>query len=103
MEKTTWNLELMFIFLNCNSSTVIVDEKDHTDRDLIFKKKKYLMVNLLELILVKNIMLQIITLVEYKHLSVNLKIKTKEIRRKNKGDKSLINKILKLKPLKITQ
>ena len=45
----------MFIFLNCNSSTVIVDEKDHTDRDLIFKKKKYLMVNLLELILVKNI------------------------------------------------
>ena len=93
----------MFIFLNCNSSTVIVDEKDHTDRDLIFKKKKYLMVNLLELILVKNIMLQIITLVEYKHLSVNLKIKTKEIRRKNKGDKSLINKILKLKPLKITQ
>ena len=103
MEKTTWNLELMFIFLNCNSSTVIVDEKDHTDRDLIFKKKKYLMVNLLELILVKNIMLQIITLVEYKHLPVNLKIKTKEIRRKNKGDKSLINKILKLKPLKITQ
>ena len=93
----------MFIFLNCNSSTVIVDEKDHTDRDLIFKKKKYLMVNLLELILVKNIMLQIITLVEYKHLLVNLKIKKKEIRRKNKRDKSLINKILKLKPLKITQ
>ena len=30
-------------------------------------------------------------------------LKTKEIRRKNKGDKSLINKILKLKPLKITQ
>ena len=103
MEKTTWNLELMFIFLNCNSSTVIVDEKDHTDRDLIFKKKKYLMVNLLELILVKNIMLQIITLVEYKHLLVNLEIKNEEIRRKNKRDKSLINKILKLKPLKITQ
>ena len=93
----------MFIFLNCNSSTVIVDEKDHTDRDLIFKKKKYLMVNLLELILVKNIMLQIITLVEYKHLLVNLKIKNKEKRKKNKRDKSLINKILKLKPLKITQ
>ena len=93
----------MFIFLNCNSSTVIVDEKDHTDRDLIFKKKKYLMVNLLELILVKNIMLQIITLVKYKHLLVNLKIKNKEIRGKNKRDKSLINKILKLKPLKITQ
>ena len=103
MEKTTWNLELMFIFLNYNSSTVIVDEKDHTDRDLIFKKKKYLMVNLLELILVKNIMLQIITLVKYKHLLVNLKIKNKEIRGKNKRDKSLINKILKLKPLKITQ
>ena len=103
MEKTTWNLELMFIFFNCNSSTVIVDEKGHTDRDLIFKKKKHLMVNLLELILVKNIMLQIITLVEYKHLLVNLKIKKKEIRRKNKRDKSLINKILKLKPLKITQ
>ena len=93
----------MFIFLNYNSSTVIVDEKDHTDRDLIFKKKKYLMVNLLELILVKNIMLQIITLVKYKHLLVNLKIKNKEIRGKNKRDKSLINKILKLKPLKITQ
>ena len=87
----------MFIFFNCNSSTVIVDEKGHTDRDLIFKKKKHLMVNLIELILVKNIMLQIITLVEYKHLLVNLKIKNEEI------DKSLINKILKLKPLKITQ
>ena len=61
---------------------VEIDEKGHTDRDLIFEEKrqkaleKNLIVNLLELILVKKIMMQTMKLVEYKYLLVNLK-KTK--------------------------
>ena len=57
-----------------------IDEKGHTDRDLIFEEKrqkalkKNLIVNLLELIL--KIMMQTMKLVEYKYLLVNLK-KTK--------------------------
>ena len=61
-----------------------IDEKGHTDRDLIFEQKrqealkKNLIVHLLELILVKKILMQIMKLVEYKRLLVNLKaIKTK--------------------------
>ena len=63
---------------------VEIDEKGHTDRDLIFEEKrqkaleKNLTVHLLELILVKKIMMQTMKLVEYKCLLVNLKtIKTK--------------------------
>ena len=58
---------------------VEIDEKGHTDRDLIFEEKrqkaleKNLVVNLLELIRVKKAMMQTMKLVEYKHLSVNLK------------------------------
>ena len=54
-------------------------KKGHTDRDLIFEEKrqkaleKNLVVNLLELIRVKKAMMQTMKLVEYKHLSVNLK------------------------------
>ena len=61
---------------------VEIDEKGHTDRDLIFEEKrqkaleKNLIVNLLELILVEKIMMQTIKLVEYKRLLVTL-IKTK--------------------------
>ena len=58
---------------------VEIDEKGHTDRDLIFEEKrqealekKNLVVNLLELIRVKKAMMQTIKLVEYKHLSVSL-------------------------------
>ena len=59
---------------------VEIDEKGHTDRDLIFEKKrqkaiekKNLVLNLLELTRVKKAMIQTMKLVEYKHLSVNLK------------------------------
>ena len=61
---------------------VEIDEKGHTDRDLIFEEKrqkaleKKLTVHLLELILVKKIMIQTMNLVEYKHILVIL-IKTK--------------------------
>ena len=60
---------------------VEIDEKGHTDRDLIFEEKrqktleKNLIVNLLELILVKKIMMQIMKLVKYRCLSVSLKAK----------------------------
>ena len=65
---------------------VEIDEKGHTDRNLIFEEKKQkaleknLTVNLLELILVKKIMMQTMKLVEYKLLSVNLKIKRKKMK-----------------------
>ena len=58
---------------------VEIDEKKHVGRDLIFEEKrqkvleKKLVVNSLELIRVKKAMMQTIKLVEYKHLSVNLK------------------------------
>ena len=58
---------------------VEIDEKGHTDRNLIFEEKwqealkKNLVVDLLELIRVKKAMMQTMKLVEYKHLSVNLK------------------------------
>ena len=60
---------------------VEIDEKGHTDREPIFEEKrqkaleKNLTVNLLELILVGKIMMQTMKLVEYRHLSVNLKTK----------------------------
>ena len=55
------------------------DEKKHAGRDLIFEEKRQkalernLVVNLLELIRV-SVMMIIMKLVEYKHLSVNLKV-----------------------------
>ena len=57
---------------------VEIDEKGHTDRDLIFEEKrqealKNLVANLLELIRVKKAMMQTMKLVEYKYLSVKLK------------------------------
>ena len=58
---------------------VEVDEKGHTDRDLTLRRKdkkhqkKNLVVNLSELIRLKKAMMQTMKLVEYEHLSVNLK------------------------------
>ena len=55
-----------------------IEEKDHTDRDLIFEEKrqkalkKNLIVNLIELIQTKKAMMQTMKLVEYKHLLANL-------------------------------
>ena len=60
---------------------VEIDEKGHTDREIIFEKKrqkaleKNLTVNLLELILVRKIMMQTMRLLEYRRLSVSLKTK----------------------------
>ena len=56
--------------------TVEIDEKGHEDRELIFEErrqkalKKNLVVDLLELIQV-SVMMKIMKLVEYKHLSVD--------------------------------
>ena len=69
-------------FSGC-SVAVEIDEKGHTDRDLIFEKKdkkhqkKNLVVNLLELIQVmqKMVMILIMRLVMCKHLLMNSKIK----------------------------
>ena len=60
-----------------------IDEKGHTDRDIIFEEKrqksleKNLVVNVLELIQVmqKIVMIQIMRLVMYKHLLMSSKIK----------------------------
>ena len=58
---------------------VEIDEKKQAGRDLIFEEKRQkalernLVVNLLELIRV-SVMMIIMKLVEYKHLSVNLKV-----------------------------
>ena len=71
------------------SLAVEIDEKDHTDRDLIFEEKrqktleKKLTVHLLELILLKKIIIQTIKLVEYKRLLVIL-IKKRITRRNEK-------------------
>ena len=68
---------------------VEIDEQNHKGRDLFFEKKwqetlkKKLVVNLLKLIQVmqKRAMIQIMRLVKYKYLSVNLK---KQNKRKKK-------------------
>ena len=70
------------IYFTEYSLAVEIDEKGHTDRSLIFEKKKkkqkkhqkeHLIVNLLELILVEKIMVQTMKLVEYKYLLVSFK------------------------------
>ena len=79
---------LLNIFL-----AVEIDEQNHEGRKLIFEKKrqealkKNLVVNLLELIQVmqKRVMIQIIKLIEYKNLSINLKKKNKRKRKQKKN------------------
>ena len=83
-----------------------VDEKAHTDGDLIFEKKrqealeKNLVINLLELIRVKKAIKQTMKPVEYKHLFVTLKNKNKELKKiekeSNKEIKELEDEIKKL-------
>ena len=76
IDVNTYYSELMIIFFECLLA-VDIDEKGHTDRDLIFEEKrqetlvKSFVVNLLELIQV-NVMMKIIKLVEYKHLLASL-------------------------------
>ena len=67
------------IYFNEYPLAIEIDEKDHTDIDLFFEEEnqkeieKNLVVTLLEIIRVRKAMMQIANLVEYKHLSVNLK------------------------------
>ena len=75
---------------------VEVDEKGHTDRDLIFEEKrqkhqrKNLVVNSLELIRVKNAITQTMKPAEYKNLLVTLKTELKKLEKEsNKKIKEL--------------
>ena len=67
------------VYILEHNLAVEINEKAHTDRDLIFEEKrqealeKELIVSLLELIQVKKVMMQIMKLMEYRHLLVNLK------------------------------
>ena len=67
------------IYFNEYPLAIEIDEKDHTDIDLFFEEEnqkeieKNLVVTLLEIIRVRKAMMQTANLVEYKHLSVNLK------------------------------
>ena len=67
------------IYFTKYSLVVEIDDKGHTDRDLIFEQKrqkaleKNLTAHLLELILVEKILMQTMKLLKYKHLLVNLK------------------------------
>ena len=67
------------VYILEHNLAVEINEKAHTDRDLILEEKrqealeKELIVSLLELIQVKKVMMQIMKLVEYRHLLVNLK------------------------------
>ena len=67
------------VYILEHNLAVEINENAHTDRDFIFEEKrqealeKELIVSLLELIQVKKIMIQIMKLVEYRHLLVNLK------------------------------
>ena len=87
--RWSWSKYILFridIYFTEYSLAVEIDEKGHTDRDLIFEEKrqkaleKNLTVHLLELTLVKKIMMQTMKLVEYKLLPVNLKIKRKKMK-----------------------
>ena len=79
---------------------VEVDEKGHTDRDLIFEKKiqealeKNLDVNLLELIRIRKAIMQTVKQVDYKHLLVTFKTELKKLQKEsNKNIKELEDKI----------
>ena len=71
------------VYLTEHFLAIEIDEQNHESRELIFEKEKTrgikinLVVNLLELIHVmqKRVMMQVMKLVEYKYLSVNLKKK----------------------------
>ena len=75
---------------------VEVDEKGHTDRDVIFEKKdknphkKNLIVNLLESIVVKKIMMQIMKLAKYKHLLASSDIKRELVKENDELKKKII-------------
>ena len=78
MDATTYYSELMLIFLNIIQLQKLMKKAILTE--ILFlrentrsTRKKHLAVNLSKLMQVKKIMMQIMELAEYKHLSVNLK------------------------------
>ena len=78
MGANTYYLELMFILMNIFQPQKVMKEHMLTETLFLRRKNKKLqkrnmVVNLLELIQVKKVMMQTMKLVEYKHLSVNLK------------------------------
>ena len=77
MGANTYYLELMFILMNIFQPQKVMKEHMLTETLFLSRKNKKLqkrnmVVNLLELIQVKKVMMQTMKLVEYKHLSVNL-------------------------------
>ena len=77
MGANTYYLELMFILMNIFQPQKVM--KEHMLTETLFLRiknkklqKRNMVVNLLELIQVKKVMMQTMKLVEYKHLSVNL-------------------------------
>ena len=71
MVVNTCYLEFMFILLNIFQPQKLM--KKNMLAETLLLSKINLVVNLLELIRVKKAMIQTMKLVEYKHLSVNLK------------------------------
>ena len=104
MVANTYYLEIDVYFIEYPLA-VEIDEKKHADRDLIFEektrstRKKNLVVKLLESILAKTIMIQIMKLVEYKHSLVSLKTGNQKNQKKNqtKKIKKLEHEIKKIK------
>ena len=85
MFENTYDLELMFILLNMFQQQKLMKKVILTEILFLKKKdkrhqKKSLTVHLLELILVKEIMMQTMKLVQYKRLSVTLKRKRKKMK-----------------------
>ena len=77
MGANEYYLELMFILMNIFQPQKVM--KEHMLTETLFLRikdrkcqKRNLVLNLLELIQVKKVMMQTMKLVEYKHLSVNL-------------------------------
>ena len=96
MGVNTYCLELMFISLNIFQPQKLM-KKDMLTETLFLRRKdkkhqkKGMVVNLLELIQIR-VMIKIMKLVEYKHLSINLK----QLKQLNKKLKELEDKIKKL-------
>ena len=96
MGVNTYCLELMFISLNIFQPQKLM-KKDMLTETLFLRRKdkkhlkKNMAVNLLELMQIR-VMIKIMKLVEYKHLSINLK----QLKQLNKKLKEVEDKIKKL-------
>ena len=68
-----------------------IDEQNHEDRELIFEVLQKALEK--KLVMLEKVMIQTMKLVMYKYLSVNLKMKNKITRRRNKKIKTSIEKL----------